>query len=875
MKRIFNIVIILLFFASNAMATHQRAAEVTYKHLYGLTYEFTITMYTKTSSPADNDRFVMPISWGDGTGDEIPRIYFQPIPNVFDITLNIYKGTHTFPGPSSYLISVEDPNRNFGVINIPNSVNVPIFVETLLVINPFMGYNNSAVLLNPPIDQGCIGKTFIHNPAAYDPDGDSLSYKLVECRGAGGYAIPGYTFPMASDFFTIDPVLGDVIWETPILQGEYNIAFEIEEWRFGTKISSVMRDMQVNIVACDHDPPDIYSIDDTCIVAGSFLQFDVTAIDVDQTNVELTAVGGPFEQNQNPAYIYPDPASGNDTVTTTFSWPTLCNHVRLEPYNAVFKARDNGFPVNLVNFKTVTIKVIAPAPENLQSEPLGIGIDLTWGKSTCNNAIGYKIYRRSGPSGWEPDYCETGVPAYTGFKLIGQVDDVNTTAFRDDNNGEGLVHGIDYCYRITAIFFDEAESYASNETCSYLKRDVPIITNVTNDSTNLESGVPTIIWSKPTELDTIQYPGPYKYLLYRDDGISWTNPQLIKEFYSLNDTIYIDNEINLNTKTEAVSYKVKLESISVGDIGYSQLASSVYIVTQPSDQKIKLLWEPKVPWINEYSIVFRKNPNTSNYDSIGTTNTNFYIDKGLTNFDEYCYYIKTVGGYSLSGLIYPIINFSQIACDSPRDNVPPCTPTLSVSTNCEDINNELAMSLPYDSCSYDASKYYIYYKPSGDDSFHIIDSVNYELNDTSYFLHANLESVVGCYFITAIDSVGNISDSSNIECVGYDVCPNYDLPNVFTPNGDDKNPLFVPMGMKKDNPYNPKSNVNKVNMTIFNRWGNTVFTTEDTEIRWDGKNKKNNKDCESGVYYYVCDVYLNTLEGEVKITLQGPITIIR
>ncbi len=238
MRRIALTIIIFFLFVSGIMATHQRAAEITYKHLYGLTYEFTIVMYTKTSSPADDSRITMPILWGDGTSEEIPRIYFQPIPNVFDITLNIYKGNHTFPGPASYRISVEDPNRNFGVLNIPNSVNVPIFVDTELVINPFLGYNSSVVLLNPPIDQGCVGKVYIHNAGAYDPDGDSLSYRLVVCKGAGGYDIPGYSYPMTSNFFKIDSITGDVIWETPVLQGEYNIAFVIEEWRFGFKISS-------------------------------------------------------------------------------------------------------------------------------------------------------------------------------------------------------------------------------------------------------------------------------------------------------------------------------------------------------------------------------------------------------------------------------------------------------------------------------------------------------------------------------------------------------------------------------------------------------------------------------------------------------------
>lgn len=855
------------------MATHQRAAEITYKHLYDLTYEFTITMYTKTSSPADDSRIVMNIFWGDDTNDEIQRVYFLPIPNVDDISLNIYKGNHTFPGPARYTVSVEDPNRNFGVLNIPNSVNVPMFVQTEILINPFLGYNTSVELLNPPIDQGCVGKTFIHNPAAYDPDGDSLSYKLVVCKGAGGYDIPGYSFPLATDFFKIDSVTGDMIWETPAIQGEYNVAFDIEEWRYGINISKVRRDMQINIVACDHDPPVIYSIDDTCVVAGDFLQFDIMAIDPDQTNVELTAYGGPMEQSQNPAYIEPDPATGNDTVTTTFNWPTLCSHVRLKPYTMVFKAKDNGFPVNLVNFKTVFIKVIAPAPENLVAVPLGTGINLSWEKSSCSNAIGYKIYRHSGPSGWDPGYCETGVPYYTGFKLIAEVNDINTLTYRDDNGEDGLIHGIDYCYRVTAVFFDGAESYASNEDCAHLKRDVPIITHVSNDSTDLESGRVLIIWSKPIELDTVQYPGPYKYKLYRNDGVIWGDPgDHIATFNNLNDTIYMDYDVNLNTHDSPYSYRVEIENLIVKPIGSSQKASSVFIRTEPTDHEVKLLWVPVVPWDIEYSIIYRKDPGESTFDSIGLTNIGAYRDQGLTNYVEYCYYIKTIGHYSLPGLFDPLINFSQITCETPIDNVPPCDPILNVYTDCDQITNELGMYLPYDSCSYDAVRFYIYYTPPGADYTDLVDSVDYDPYDTTYFLHVDLESVVGCYYVTARDSIGNISQRSNVVCVGYEECPVYELPNVFTPDGDDKNPLFVPMGIRSGN---PKANVNRVNMTIMNRWGKTVFTTTDPEINWDGKNQNNNQDCVNGVYYYVCDVYIITLDGEVMITMQGSVTLIR
>ena len=854
------------------MATHQRAAEITFKHLYGLTFEFTITMYTKTSSLADDERYFMPISWGDGTGDELKRIYFKPMPDVEDISLNIYKGEHTFPGPASYVVAVEDPNRNNGVVNIPYSVSVPMYVETEIVINPFLGYNTSVELLNPPIDQGCVGKTYIHNPAAYDVDGDSLSYRLVVCKGAGGYDIPGYTYPMASEYFTMDSITGDIIWETPALQGEYNIAFVVEEWKYGVKVSSVRRDMQVNIVACDHDPPKIFSVTDTCVVAGEHLSFDVTAIDFDGTNVELTAFGGPFEQSQNPAYIHPDPASGNDTVSTTFHWSTLCNHIRLESYSAVFKARDNGYPVNLVDFKNVFIKVIGPAPGNLIAEPLGNGINLSWDKSTCENAVGYNIYRKRGPSGWEPGYCETGVPSYTGFSLIGTIDNNGTTEYRDDNDGEGLTHGIDYCYRVTAKFYDGAESIASNEDCGYLKRDVPIITHVSNDSLNLGSGEVLLAWSKPIDLDTVEYPGPYKYKLYRNNGLDWNNPVLVAQFSSLDDTLYNDVDVDLNTNNGPFSYRVDVENAIIKPIGSSQPASSIYLQDEPTDHEVKLSWEPDVPWINEYAVIYRRDPASSTFDSVGISYDNFYRDKGLTNYVKYCYYISTVGHYHIPGIVDPLINYSQLLCSTPIDNVPPCKPDVKVHTDCERIENELAMCLPYDSCSYDAVRYYIYYILPGNDEALFVDSVDYDPYDTTYFVHSDIDYVVGCYYVTARDSVGNISEPSDMVCVPYEACPVYRLPNVFTPNGDGYNDLFVPMDSASSN---PKANVSNVDMTIVNRWGTTVFTTNDPAIRWDGTNQNNNQQCEQAVYYYVCYVYILQLDGEAKITLTGSVTLLR
>ncbi len=105
-------------------ATHQRAAEITFKHISGLTYEINLISYTFTPSPANAFRDYLLINWGDGVSSEIHRDTVRNLPN--DISYNFYRGQHTFPGPASYTISCEDPNRNGGIMNIPNSINIPL-----------------------------------------------------------------------------------------------------------------------------------------------------------------------------------------------------------------------------------------------------------------------------------------------------------------------------------------------------------------------------------------------------------------------------------------------------------------------------------------------------------------------------------------------------------------------------------------------------------------------------------------------------------------------------------------------------------------------------------------------------------------------------
>ncbi len=859
-------ILLLLLVTPSLFATHQRAAEITYRHLSGLTYEITLISYTFTPSPANAFRDVLLIDWGDETSSEIPRIEKYDLPNAINITYNRYLGQHTFPGPASYIISCEDPNRNGNIINIPNSINVPLYIFSELVINPFIGgYNNSPVLLLPPVDNGCVLQPFYHNPGAYDVDGDSLSYRLIPCMGMQGQPIPGYTLPAASNSINIDPITGDFLWDSPEKQGEYNIAILIEEWRGGVKIGSILRDMQINIIACNNKPPVIEALKDTCVEAGKTLTFIVKAYDPDSTNITLSGTGGPMILADHPAILQPNPATGQGHTQTTFIWPTVCSHVIRQPYRMFFKVSDDGTPVSLVDIKSMKIRVVGPAPKNLTATPLGNTITIAWDNYDCQNATGYYIYRKTDSTGYQHGYCETGVPQYLGYTLIDQFKDITRTSYLDDNHSAGLYQGIKYCYMVVAYYADKAESYASNEVCARLKKDRAVITNVSINNTSESLGSIYVAWSKPTEIDTFQAPGPYKYVVYRSIPGNPGQFMAIDSLNNLNDTLITDTL--LNTKVNIYKYRIDLYNVTPGNrflIGPSQVAPSLFINISPTDKKLRISWNNDVPWNNHIFTIYRKNLQTAVFDSIGSSTVSSFTDMRLKNGTEYCCKIKSIGDYSAPGFVEPIINYSQINCGIPEDNIPPCPPQLKVIPFCEQMKNTLTWKNGADSCSADIVKYYIYYSSSHSEPLSLLDSIP-GINDSIYE-HFLSETVIGCYAMTAKDSAGNISTFSNKFCVDYDSCI-FRLPNVFTPNSDGFNDFFVP--------FKPYSSVDHINLTVVNRWGRVVFTTNDPEINWDGRDKTTREPCADGAYLYVCEVFVTTMNGIAKQTLKGSVSILR
>jgi gliding motility-associated-like protein len=845
---------IFLLFSGNLMATHNRAGEITYEQMGDYIYKVTVTTITNTKPTSDGitpaDRPSLTIIWGDNSYSDLERTTLTDLPNFY--RKNTYVGLHKFPGPGIYSLVVEDPNRNEGVENIPNSVNVVFSIKTQLVIDPILGQNSTPILTNLPIDKAAVGKIFIHNPGAYDPDGDSLSYEMTVCTGQNGEPIANYSLPESSHKpVYIDPVLGNLIWDAPTKTGIYNVAFLIKEWRKGVKVGQITRDMQIEVFESENSPPVIDSILPMCLIANDSASFNVTARDNANETITLTVAGGIFSFTPPPVFTS-TPAQG--IVTGHFKWVPSPKYVRKQPYQIVFKAEDNNREVVLTHQMTAEITVVGPEVENVRLEPNSNSISLTWDKYSSGIHKAIQIYRNSIPVNFIPDTCETGVPASTGYKLIATLTDTTAFTYLDNNNGKGLTQGYEYCYILTALYPD-VESRASVEVCAQLERGIPIITHVSVEKSDESKGEIYLEWSKPIEFDSVKYQGPYQYIIKRALGIWGTDYQTIATLNSLNDTIYTDK--NLNTFYPGYSYKVEIHNPD-GLTEQPMTASSLYPKPDGSNKAIRLTITGNIPWTNYQYTIYRQTNGQPTFDSVGYSTTEFFTDTNLVNLQTYCYQVKSFGAYNLSGIVKPIVNLSHQVCSQPIDTIAPKPPVIAVDVSCSNFNT----SLSWTKSQSDEPVYeYRIYFGTNESNMTAIDTVPGDGALTYNII--SVENPSGCYGITAVDSTNNESAISNLVC--SDVCPYYELPNVFTPNNDKTNDLFIPI-----TPYPVIDRyVEKIDLQVFSRWGNLVFETKDKFINWDGKSKQTHQLVSPGVYYYVCNVWERRLSGIQERYLVG------
>ncbi|MDP4935394.1 MAG: gliding motility-associated C-terminal domain-containing protein [Salibacteraceae bacterium] len=116
---------------------------------------------------------------------------------------------------------------------------------------------------------------------------------------------------------------------------------------------------------------------------------------------------------------------------------------------------------------------------------------------------------------------------------------------------------------------------------------------------------------------------------------------------------------------------------------------------------------------------------------------------------------------------------------------------------------------------------------------------------------------IGTYAVTLLADNSRCTDTKTVY-VTADKLTHFFIPNVFSPNGDNINDY---LDWKIDG-------IGEFKISVYNRWGDKVYQTEDIEEFWDGGKES------SGVYYYIMTGKELTLDQE-KVEWRGNVTLIR
>ena len=256
---------------------------------------------------------------------------------------------------------------------------------TFTTINPLLTpCNSSPSFNNPPTAYICENQAYTLSQAATDVDGDSLTYTLGPCLQYTTQGnVQGVTYlgwinanqPLGNDWIvSLDTTSGDLhfvpnsLSSTPGSIQVGVLCVYVTEWRNGVAISTIERDIQINVIPC---PPNVQPIVTgpqgviggsvngftltTCV--GAQLCADFRAIDPDMGQSQyvwwdqsLASLGATFTSTINPAIM--DTVTGNNP-SVRFCWaPTVPG-----TYTFGVTVRDDACPTYGQNQYTFTVVV--------------------------------------------------------------------------------------------------------------------------------------------------------------------------------------------------------------------------------------------------------------------------------------------------------------------------------------------------------------------------------------------------------------------------------------------------------------------------------------------------------------------------------------
>jgi gliding motility-associated-like protein len=398
---------------------------------------------------------------------------------------------------------------------------------------------------------------------------------------------------------------------------------------------------------------------------------------------------------------------------------------------------------------------------------------------------------------------------------------------------------------------------------------------------NISGGNPpyTFIWSNGQNTQTVYNlcQGSYSLLVLDNDGCQYTdfinivdppmfqsspifhykNGSLVSEYI---DTVcYLDSSPNIYEVTQnlmigAHSYlwqsNIPNLNIMSGQssnsitVDYSNLSPGLYtnaISVILIDTSFFIPNQPVVCWSTPVSIdalVLQVYPTIDTIGPFCSNDSCFFVNSSPQNGLLYGdgifsnYFCPTDSNIGINNITYEIsiqscffdTTVQFIVNESPENNYIVFESLDSLVEICDDVSSSVT-----------------YFTDENSYSFNWIVNGEVFTNQQNYF------TVNWSNWPTGIQTVSYISQSTSgcfsdevsiyVETIDCQITQMF-VPNSFTPNSDDDNQSWSPIGR----------NYEEVSYKIFDRWGQLIFQSNSLDHKWDGKFLGN--DCQQGVYVY-------------------------
>ncbi|MEO1434779.1 MAG: hypothetical protein AAFV80_04535, partial [Bacteroidota bacterium] len=268
---------------------------------------------------------------------------------------------------TDWFLSWESCCRNSAITTLTSPNTQSVYVETELD-QTLAECNSSPVIQFPTELTLCVGQAETLSFQAVDPDGDFLSYSIVNCQQGANTSVNYFgpfsgVFPFFSSPTPAANSFTGRFTVTPVTPARAVICVRIEEFRNNVKIGEVTRDVEVQIIDCaGNQAPTLSGIDNSDpSQAGNFVLdlclgqetcFDVGVFGSASVASSLSTSSLPGTANFT--------SNNNGTLSPSgrFCWqPTMTD---IGTHYVTLLLEDEACPINRFTYQTYTLNVFDP-----------------------------------------------------------------------------------------------------------------------------------------------------------------------------------------------------------------------------------------------------------------------------------------------------------------------------------------------------------------------------------------------------------------------------------------------------------------------------------------------------------------------------------